>query len=347
MATAQRFRRWQLDAYGSPDGLKLVEYDIPTTSLGPRDVLVRVCATTATYTDLLVLSGSYVPKFPAPVTPGYELVGTVLSTGRDVTAVAVGDRVAAMPQNGCLAEARVVPEKFCVKLSTDAKLTPPPGVCATLVLTGVHPSDSQGQRSPRGARQLTGSPAAPAAGVTAYQMLHRVAGSDRLRQPGASILVHGAAGGTGAMLVELAKLAGVTRIFGTCSARNMDAVRAAGATPIDYNADGGAWDSTVLSATGGAGVCAVFDAVGLNGYLIRGLRSLSKGGAYVLYGFTSNDSPGKFRCAPLRPSSARARRRPRGCVDCTACKRAGRMMLRRSWSSPRHPRTRTAASRRW
>jgi NADPH:quinone reductase-like Zn-dependent oxidoreductase len=268
-------RRWEAAQFGGPEGLACVEFAPP--ALGAREVLVRVQATTATYTDLLVLRGNYRPQFPPPVCPGYDCVGTVAAVGAGVTSLQEGDTVAAMPQHGCCATCVVLPAALCIKL--DAAAAPPPDKAVAVVLTG----------------------------VTAHQMLHRAAG-DRLKQPGAAVLIHGAAGGTGAMLVQLAKLAGVApdRIFGTCSDRNLPAVAALGVTALSYSAAGEqSWERRVMAATNGQGVDVVCDAVVLNGYLGKGLACLKRGGKFIAYGFTNSEAPGAFNIAPLLGAMAR------------------------------------------
>jgi len=124
-------------------------------------------------------------------------------------------------------------------------------------------------------------------------MLHRVAGAARLGSPGAAVLIHGAAGGTGAMLVQLAKLAGIApvRVVGTCRARNAAAVRALGVTAVAY--DEGGWEAAARAAAP-QGFAAVFDAVATAEYYAAGLRLLARGGVYVAYGFTSAATPGRF-----------------------------------------------------
>ncbi len=67
-------------------------------------------------------------------------------------------------------------------------------------------------------------------GVTAWQMLHR---SARVRS-GETILVHGASGGVGTTLVQLAVHAGA-RVIGTSHPRHHDALRAMGVIPVDYS----------------------------------------------------------------------------------------------------------------
>ena len=70
-------------------------------------------------------------------------------------------------------------------------------------------------------------------GITAWQMLHRMARVER----GQTILVHGASGGVGTTLVQLARHAGI-RVIGTASPRHHDALRELGAEPIDYDEAG-------------------------------------------------------------------------------------------------------------
>ena len=203
------------------------------------------------------------PQFPVPLTPGYEGCGVVDALGAGVTGLAVGDACVFMPQHGCAATHLVLPVRLVVTVDAAKLAAATPERTACLVLTG----------------------------VTAYQQLHRHAGRERLERPGASILVHGAAGGTGAMLVELAKLAGVKHVYGTCNARNLEAVRAQGATAIDYATD---WEAEVKRLTGGRGVDVLLDAVVANGYLAKGLACTARGGIYLAYGFTDSSTPGVF-----------------------------------------------------
>ncbi|MFD4693228.1 hypothetical protein [Streptomyces sp. NPDC058463] len=52
---------------------------------------------------------------------------------------------------------------------------------------------------------------------------------------GDTVLVHGADGGVGSTLVQLARIAGAN-VVGTASAKHHEAVRNLGATPVDYRA---------------------------------------------------------------------------------------------------------------
>ena len=91
-------------------------------------------------------------------------------------------------------------------------------------------------------------------GLTAYQMLHRSAKV----QAGQTVLVLGASGGVGTILVQLARHAGV-RVIGTASPRHHEALRALGVQPIDYRDPDLAARVRALARDG---VDAVFDHLG-------------------------------------------------------------------------------------
>jgi NADPH2:quinone reductase len=124
--------------------------------------------------------------------------------------------------------------------------------------------------------------------VTAYQVLHR---SARAR-PGQRMLIHGASGGVGSAMLQLAKLAGV-EMFGTCSPQGAAVVRELGGIPIDYkNTD---FVKEIHRLTGD-GVDAVFDGIGGDN-LWRSRDALREGGRVVIYGFQSKCAGDAWRLA--------------------------------------------------
>jgi len=135
--------------------------------------------------------------------------------------------------------------------------------------------------------------------VTAYQMLHRSAKA----RPGQRMLIHGASGGVGSAMLQLAKLAGV-EMYGTCSARGAGVVRELSGIPIDYkNAD---FVREIHRLTGD-GVDAVFDGIGGDN-LWRSRDALHEGGCVVTYGFQSKLSGGRMASGgrgrhPIRESA--------------------------------------------
>ncbi|MUN38873.1 medium chain dehydrogenase/reductase family protein [Actinomadura litoris] len=227
-----------------PEGLEIRHADVPTP--GPGQALIRMEATGVSYAEQQMRRGRYFDQPAFPFVPGYDVVGTVLATGAGAGPGLVGTRVAAMVKVGGWASHVLVDAADLVPV--------PAGVGAaeaeTLVLNG----------------------------LTAWQMLHRKA---RVRA-GQTVLVHGASGGVGSVLVQLARVAGVN-VIGTSSARHHDSLRAFGVTPIDYRTEDVAARVRELAP---GGVDAVFDHVGGRG-VVDSWRLLAPGGTLVSYGTAS------------------------------------------------------------
>ncbi|QIN80890.1 zinc-binding dehydrogenase [Rubrobacter marinus] len=249
---------------GGPGVLEAHRRDLPSPE--PGQVTVRVEAAGVAFSEVQMLKGRYFgqPKFP--FVPGYDLVSEVEEVGEGVDDGLLGARVAALTETGSWAD-RVV---------LDAKdVTPVPA--------GLDPADAV---------------SAVTNGVTAWQMIHRAA---RVR-PGQTVLVHGASGGVGTLLVQLARLAGA-EVIGTASARKHEYVRALGATPVDYRDDVPARVREVSPE----GVDAVFDHVGGPG-LVDSYRMLRRGGTLVTYGSASTLSGTGHWIKPYLPIFARVLR---------------------------------------
>jgi NADPH2:quinone reductase len=126
--------------------------------------------------------------------------------------------------------------------------------------------------------------------VTAYQMLHRSARAE----PGQRVLVHGASGGVGTALLQLARLVGL-EMYGTCSPRSAAPVADLGATPIDYHQG---WVEEIDRLTGD-GVDAVFDPIG-GRHIWESRQALRPGGRVVVYGNTTSLRGGLASGRPAR-----------------------------------------------
>jgi NADPH:quinone reductase-like Zn-dependent oxidoreductase len=224
-----------------PSGLVLRRRPLPAP--GPGEAAVRVEAAGVSFAEQQMRRGKYFDQPPFPFVPGYDLVGTVTAVGPGADPALVGRRVAALTKTGAWTDRTVLPA---------ADLVPVPD--------GVDPAEAE---------------TLVVNGITAWQMLHRVA---RVRS-GATVLVHGANGGVGSTLVQLARLAGA-RVIGTANPRHHDAVRALGAVPVDYRAPDLA-DRVRAHAPGG--VDAVFDHVGGPG-ITDSFGLLAPGGTLVSYG---------------------------------------------------------------
>jgi NADPH:quinone reductase-like Zn-dependent oxidoreductase len=233
-----------LTGAGGPEMLRVTPGDAPEPGKG--EVRVRVEASGVSFAEVQMLRRRYPGQPRFPFVPGYDLVGVVSSVGPGVDGVRTGDRVAAMTRTGAWRTHVVVPASRVVPVPGSLD----PGVAAAVAMNG----------------------------VTAWQMVHDVA---RVR-PGQTVLVHGAAGGVGTLLVQLAVLAGA-RVLGTASAAKHDVVRALGAEPIDYRAGPVA---AAVRALAPAGVDAVFDHVGGRN-LDDSYAVLADGGIVINYGSAS------------------------------------------------------------
>ena len=197
---------------------------LPVPEPGPGEVLVRVHAIGVNFSDTERRRGIY----DAPVLPwipGNEAAGTVEGIGSGVDPGWIGRRVAfwAPRTSGTYAEYAVTPAASLFWLRDDLDFT----VGAAL----------------------------PAQGLTAYGLAHFATAM----VPGQTALVHAAAGGVGALLVQVLSHHGV-KVLGTASTAAKQALIAEmGAVPLPY---GPGLPDLVRAATGGRGVDVVFDSVG-------------------------------------------------------------------------------------
>jgi NADPH2:quinone reductase len=108
-------------------------------------------------------------------------------------------------------------------------------------------------------------------------------------QPGDTVLVHAAAGGTGALVVQFAVRRGGTVLATTSTEEKAALARAAGATEV-IRYDQADVAAEVARITGGAGVAAVYDGVGASTF-DASLASLRPRGYLVLFGAASGPVP--------------------------------------------------------
>ncbi|MFJ5265113.1 medium chain dehydrogenase/reductase family protein [Streptomyces sp. NPDC088387] len=235
-----------LPAVGEPESLEVRVRELPQP--GPGQAVVRMEASGVTFAEQQMRRGKYYDMPAFPFVPGYDLVGVVEELGPRVPGqpeVAVGMRVAALTKTGGWADRVLLDSRDLVPV--------PDGVSAADAETMV------------------------TNGATAWRMLFRTAHV----KAGDTIVVHGANGGVGSVLVQFARIHGVS-VIGTASARNQQAVAAMGAEPVDYRGDVPAR----VRALAPGGVAAVFDHVGGEG-INDSWRMLAPGGTLVSYGSAS------------------------------------------------------------
>lgn len=238
-----------IEQTGGPDVLRYGDLPKPEPAAG--QVLVKVAAAGVNFIDTYHRTGLY--KVPLPAVLGSEGAGTVESVADGVTGFKSGDRVAWAMTRGSYAEYAAVPAAYLVAI--------PKGV------------------------ELEDAAAAMLQGMTAHYLTH----STFPLKKGQTALVHAAAGGTGRLLVQMAKLAGA-RVIGTAgSPEKAELAREAGADEVIlYREQDFAAETKKL--TGGSGVDVVYDSVG-EATFVKSLDSLRPRGMMVSFGNSSGPVP--------------------------------------------------------
>jgi NADPH:quinone reductase-like Zn-dependent oxidoreductase len=199
--------------FGGPENVKVEQ--VPTPTVGPDDILIRVSASTVSVADHRARSrdiprglgllaafgiGAFRPKRPVL---GMDAAGVVEAVGADVTRFTPGDEVVAMlgARFGGHAEYASIRQDGAFALK-------PPGMTFEDAVTLVF------------------------GGLTARGFLKQVD-----LAPGTSVLVNGASGAVGTAAVQLARQAGA-HVTGVCSGANRELVASLGADRvIDYTTD--------------------------------------------------------------------------------------------------------------
>ncbi|XP_025407138.1 reticulon-4-interacting protein 1 homolog, mitochondrial [Sipha flava] len=224
---AARMVAWQVDSYGPFENSAKLNADVgsPAATVGPKDVLVRVRASSVNPIDVLMAEGygqvllgrirqaknmSLCRPVEFPLTLGRDFSGEVVATGIDVPAVdfTVGDSVmgvVAPYQQGCHAELVVAP-------------------AAQVIKKPKHMSDEE-------ASSLLYT------GLTAWCALKVSGGLYVLNASGKNVLVLGGSGGVGNCAIQILKSWGA-KVTTTCSTNAINLVKGLGPdNVIDYTTE--------------------------------------------------------------------------------------------------------------
>src|ERR1700722_8831893 len=239
----------QILTTGSADVLTL--RDLPTPTPGPGEALIRIEASGVNFIDTYFREGRYPAQLP--YTLGQEAAGIVVAVAADVTTVKAGDRVAWCGIPGTYAQLAVAPAGRLVVIP-DA-VTFQQGAAAILQ------------------------------GMTAHYLSH----SAYPIQPGDEVLIHAGAGGTGLLLIQMAKARGA-RVYTTVSTdEKAELARAAGADEIIlYTQED--FVAKIKKLASSPGLTAVYDSVGKSTFE-KSLEVLRPRGTLVLFGGASGAVP--------------------------------------------------------
>jgi NADPH2:quinone reductase len=242
-------RAIQILRTGGPEVLTLST--LPDPIAGPGQALIRIEACGVNFIDTYFREGRYPAQLP--YTLGQEAAGTIVSLGPDVTGFKIGDRVAWCGIPGTYAELAVAPVDRLLRIP-DAVTTEQ---AAAAILQG----------------------------MTAHYLLH----STFVPQYGDKVLIHAGAGGTGLLLIQMAKRFGVHVITTVSTEEKAALARAAGADDVIlYTSED--LVARVHQISSGEGIPVVYDSVGKSTFELS-LRCLCPRGTLVLFGGASGPVP--------------------------------------------------------
>jgi NADPH:quinone reductase len=214
-------RKWVAVDFGGPEVLRCIDVDVPGP--GPGQVSIGVRAVGMNPADAKHIAPGQ-DRSLLPMSIGYEVAGVVTALGSGTQLAsgdgAVGDEVVAWPVTGGYTTGITVPASGVFAKPTTLSFAE----AASLLLVA----------------------------TTAADLLH-ASGA----RPGETVLLHGAAGAVGVMVLQQARQLGI-RVIGTASPANFDYVRRFGGTPAEYGP--GLLDRVRAAAP--EGIAAALDTVG-------------------------------------------------------------------------------------
>lgn len=234
-----------LERFGGPEVLKIGDAPAPTP--GPRQVLIRVHATSVNRPDAVQRQGNYPPPPGESAILGLEAAGTVEALGPGVTEFRLGERVFALLGGGGYAEYAVAHVGHVLRMPANLTFEQAACICETY--------------------------------LTAYMNLFLYA---ELKD-GETVLLHGGGGGVTTAALQLCQaLVPSARILVTASPGKVARVAALGAHHvIDYKSEDFA--EAALRATAKRGVDVILDHLG-GPYLAQNVKALATGGRLALIG---------------------------------------------------------------
>jgi len=238
--------------YGPLENLTLQEVDNPE----PKDneLLLKVLAAGINFPDGLLVQGLYQAKPETPFVPGMEFCGEVIGMGSAVKGFNNGDRIiSSSPSYGAFAEQITLPAAMAIKVPNTVE----PAQAANLLV----------------------------AHGTAHHALKQRANI----QPGESLVVLGAAGGTGLAAVQIGKAMGAKVIAAASSEEKLQVAIDNGAdATINYSEQ--PLKDAIREHTDGKGADVIYDPVGGDAF-DSSVRSMARYGRMLVIGFASGTIP--------------------------------------------------------
>ena len=261
-------------AHGGPD--KLSYEDLPTPTIGPDEVLIKVKACALNHLDIWIRQGNPAYPMPMPHVSGSDVAGIVEQVGAQAEHLTVGQRVFVSPGISCW--------------KCEPCLAGRDNFCKSYSLLGAMMHGGYAEYVKVPFRNVMPMPenlsfeqaaAFPLVSVTASHMLFAQAGL----QHGETVLIMGGGSGVGTMAIQMAKLAGARVITTVGSDDKIPKAVILGADAVINHAKEHVAERVKL-LTEGHGVDVVFEHIGPEVWESC-LASLAKGGRLITCGATT------------------------------------------------------------
>ena len=256
---------------------RLEHVELPMLQIAPGMVLIKVCAVSLNYRDLLMVKGLYNPKMVLPRVPCSDGAGEVVAIGEGVTRVRVGDRVCGIFMQRWL-DGPLTAEKSKAALGGDVD-----GMLAEYALLAqngvVHFPE-----------HLSYEEAAtlPCAAVTAWNALHHAGEPAHAALPGETVVIQGT-GGVSIFALQFGKLLGA-RVLGTSSSdEKLTRAHGLGLDAGCNYKERPEWSKWVAESTAGQGADRIIE-VGGAGTFGQSLRAARVGGMIAQIGVLSGSA---------------------------------------------------------
>ena len=232
---------------------KLVFTDVDDPKAEKGQVVVDIKASGVNFPDGLLVQGLYQMKPDFPFSPGSEVAGVISQVGEGVSHLSEGDRVIALCMLGGYAQKVAVPATHVLPIPDPI------------------PDDEA------------------AALVTAHATAHHALKQRANIQPGETLVVTGAAGGTGLAAVQIGKAMGA-KVIAVCSTQEkLDVAKANGADVL-INYTQSDLKTAIKEATDGKGADVVYECVGGDTFHACS-RSMGWNGRLLVIGFAGGTIP--------------------------------------------------------
>lgn len=232
---------------------KLEYQEITDPKAGKGEVVIDVKACGVNFPDGLLVQGLYQMKPDRPFIPGSEVAGVVSEVGEGVPHLKVGARVIGICMLGGYAEKVAVPMMQVMPIPDEI------------------PDDEA------------------AALVTAHATAHHALKQRAQIQPGETLVVTGAAGGTGLAAVQIGKAMGA-KVIAVCSTQEKLDVAKQNGADILINYTERDLKTAIKEETGGKGADVVYECVGGDTFHACS-RSMGWNGRLLVVGFAGGTIP--------------------------------------------------------